>query len=201
MRRLLPLLLALGALGCGADAPSGPTERAPAARTTEEQDLRPVPIGRHPRFRPAAGAYDGDPVAGLPCGSPRSQRFGVHVELFAAGRVIVVPAGIGVAGGRREGAFVRGGRCRHRVSTTEPTGVVEIAHGTRATLGDLFAVWGEPLSERRIASFRGRVRAYVNGRRLVGAPGAIRLRRHAQIVLAIGPDVPVHSTFAFRAGL
>ena len=79
--------------------------------------------------------------------------------------------------------------------------MVEVSHGTRATLDDLFAVWGQPLSPRRIASFRGRVRAFVDGRRVGGDPGAIRLRRHAQIVLAIGPDVPIHSAFAFRAGL
>ncbi len=191
----------LPALGCGAAEPAARTEGSRPSAAIEEQDLRPVAIGRHPRFKPAAGAYDGRPVAGLSCGPAQAERFGVHVELFAAGRVVVVPAGIGIAGGRRDGAFVRGGRCRHALSTTDPTGVIEIVRGTRATLGDLFAVWGEPLSPRRIASFRGRVRAYVDGQRATGDPGAIRLRRHAQVVLAIGPDVPIHSSFAFRAGL
>ncbi|MBA2347031.1 MAG: hypothetical protein H0V81_01940, partial [Solirubrobacterales bacterium] len=174
---------------------------AAATQVIEEQDVRAVPIGRHPRFKPVAGQYDGAPVAGLPCGPTEAARFGVHLELFAAGRVIVVPAGIGVADGQQDGAFVRGGRCRHALSTTEPTGVVEVVHGTRATLGDLFALWGEPLTPRRIASFRGPVRAYVDGEVVEGDPAAIRLRHHTQIVLAIGPAVPVHSAFAFRAGL
>ncbi len=201
MRRSILVLLALLAVGCGAAEPSSRATNDPAVAAIAEQDVRAVPIGRHPRFKPAAVPYGGEPVAGLPCGPPEADRFGVHLELFAAGRVIVVPAGIGVAGGRRDGARVRGGRCLHALATTEPTGVVEVVHGTRATLGDLFDVWGRPLSPRRIASFRGRVRAYVNGRRVKSDPRAIPLRHHTQIVLAIGADVPVHSAFAFRAGL
>lgn len=174
---------------------------APPASTLDGQDVRAVPIGRSPRFRPAAARRDGAPVAGLRCTSRRA-RFGVHLELFAAGRVVVVPAGIGVAGPvRRDGAYVRGGSCRYAASTMEPTGVVEIVHGTSATLGDLFAVWGQPLSPTQLASFRGRVRAWVGGRRITGDPNAIKLGHHAQIVLAVGPEIPVHTAFAFRAGL
>lgn len=199
--------------GCGADRGAGEKrgageergagKRVGAARaaTLPPQDVRAVPIGRSRRFKPPATASDGAPVAGQRC-DKGADRFGVHLELFAAGRVIVVPAGIGVAPPvRRVGAYVRGGRCRYALSTTEPTGVVEVRHGTRATLGDLFALWGQPLGPTRIASFRGRVRAWVGGRRVAGDARAIPLRHHAQIVLVIGPDVPVHTAFAFRQGL
>lgn len=37
-----------------------------------------------------------------PSGLPAPRRFGVYVELFAHGRVILLPAGIGVAPPRRE---------------------------------------------------------------------------------------------------
>jgi hypothetical protein len=201
--RVPPALLALLLLaGCGGAqrTPGRPLERA-VGHAIPAQDLRPVPIGHGPRFQPAAGRYDARPAAGLPCGPVRAPRFGVHLELFAAGRVVVVPAGLGVVGGGRDGAFVRGGRCRHALSTTEPTGVIEVRHGAHATLGDLFALWGRPLSRTRLVGFRGPVRAWVDGRRWRADPRAIRLRRHAQIVLATGPEVPVHSAFAFRAGL
>ncbi len=216
VRRLLPTLAVLALAGCGsardtaetperADAgrraPDRPP-RAPSATELPPQDLRPVPIGRSPRFRPAAVVRRGAPVAGLRCDPGRARRFGVHLELFAAGRVVVVPAGIGIAPPRRrEGAYVRGGRCRYALATTEPTGVVEVVHGTRATLGDLFALWGAELGPRRLVGFEGRVRAWVGGRRIAGDPRAIRLTHHAQVVLAVGPEVPVHSAFAFRPGL
>jgi hypothetical protein len=78
--------------------------------------------------------------------------------------------------------------------------VIEVT-ATNLTLGHLFAVWGQPLSRMRMAGFRGRVRAYLDGRRWSGAPGAIPLRRHAQIVLEVGTHVPPHSTYRFPPGL
>jgi hypothetical protein len=45
------------------------------------------------------------------------------------------------------------------------------------------------------------VRAYVGGRRWLAAPQDIPLRRHAQIVLVVGPAVPVHPAYAFPPGL
>ncbi len=205
VRALAGLLAVLALAGCG-EQRRGPGARADRLGPADPvalppQDLRPVPVGRSAAFRPAAARRAGAPVAGLRC-RRAARRFGVHLELFAAGRVVVVPAGIGVAGPqRRAGAYVRGGRCRYGLSTTEPTGVVEVAHGTRATLGDLFALWGQPLGARRLAGFRGRVRAWVGGRRAPGDPRAIALAHHAQVVLAVGPPVPVHSAYAFRAGL
>ena len=69
------------------------------------------------------------------------------------------------------------------------------------TLGDLFDVWGQPLSHTRMAGFRGRVRAFVGGRRWNRGPRAIPLARHAQIVLEVGGYVPPHRTYLFPPGL
>jgi hypothetical protein len=193
----LALAGAAGATGCGA-APEDRPAAAPVPRA--------VPIGRAARFRPpatpTAAVRRRAPVRGLRCGPPDGRRFGVHLELFAAGRVVVVPAGIGIAApARREGAYVVPRSCRYAISTVEPTGVLELAAGTHARLGDLFALWGRPLGPRRLAGFRGHVRAWVDGRRHAGDPRAIALTPHRQIVLAVGRAVPVHAAFTFRAGL
>src|SRR5947199_244176 len=82
-----------------------------------------------------------------------------------------------------------------------PTGVVEVRAGARLTLGRLFAVWGQALTARRIASFAGPVSAFVGGRPWSGDPSAIPLTRHAEIVLEVGGYVPPHRTFLFRRGL
>jgi hypothetical protein len=131
---------------------------------------------------------------------------GAHVELFARGRVVIVPAGIGVAAPfARDGAFVRPRGCTYPLRTLDPTGVVEIDRRDRLTLRDLFHVWGEPLSRTRLAGFRTAVtrpvRAYVAGRRWRGAIGAIPLRRHAEIVLELGRYIRPHRVFLFRPGL
>jgi hypothetical protein len=168
----------------------------------------PTPIGVGPRFHPPA--VRGDVLHGRPLGSHRcgtgGSRFGVHVELFAHGRVVVVPAGIGVAAPRvRADAYVLPRGCSYAARTREPTGVVEVRHGSKLLLGDLFRIWGQPLSATRLAGFRttpsAPVRAYVGGRRWRGALQSIPLRRHAQIVLELGPLIPPHRAFLFRPGL
>ena len=159
----------------------------------------PVPIGVGPRYHPAPAARA---VAGLACSHQEAPRFGVHVELFANRRVVIVPAGIGiVAPLRRDGTYVLGGRCSYPLRTREPTGVVEVAEGARLTLQDLFAVWNQPLSATRLVGFAGRVRAYVGGRAWRGDVRAIPLTRHAEIVLEVGGYVPPHAFFTFRKGL
>jgi hypothetical protein len=119
----------------------------------------------------------------------------VHLELFAAGRVVIVPAAIGLRGAELELGRVTSARCRARVWTTDPTGVVGFERGL--TLGDLFTVWGRQLGPTRLLGFRGRVRLYVDGIRRSIDPRALRLRDRAELVLELGPFVPPHRSYRF----
>jgi hypothetical protein len=195
-------------LACGAAvavAVSGCAGAPDVAIVAPDASIVATPIGTGKAFRPAplsAGARDAQPVAGLRCGAVTGRRFGAHIELFARGRVVVVPAGIGIAPPhRRDGAYVDGGRCHYPLRTREPTGVIEIEHGTRASVGDLFDLWGQPLSRRRLAGFSGDVRAAVGGREWRGDPRAIPLTPHAQIVLQVGPRIAPHPSYRFPPGL
>jgi hypothetical protein len=128
----------------------------------------------------------------------------VHVELFIRRRVLIVPAGVGVSSPARSSfSRVRPGGCTYPLRTLDPTGVIEVVRGTHATLGDFFAVWGQPLGRRRIAGFRSRadVLIFVDGRRWRGDPRRIPLRRHANIVLELGGYVPPHPRYLFTSRL
>ena len=104
----------------------------------------PTPIGVGPDFTLAAGPPAA--VPGLGCTTGRRPRRSVHVELFARGRALLLPAGIGVGRPRRMAAgTVVGGRCRYPLATLDPTGTVRIAVSRTLHLGDLFRVWGQPL--------------------------------------------------------
>ena len=46
------------------------------------------------------------------------------------------------------------------------------------TLGDVFAIWGQPLRGNQVASATGLVVAYVNGERPSGDPSQIALQAH-----------------------
>jgi hypothetical protein len=145
----------------------------------------PTPIGVGALYHPAPAAHS----AGLLC-TRGGARYGVHLELFAHRRVVIVPAGIGVRRG-----------CSYPLRTRTPTGVVEVRHGTRLTLGRLFDVWGTSLSRTGLGDFRGSVRAFLDGRPWRGDLRAIPLRPHAQIVLELGGYIPPHPSYRFRDGL
>jgi hypothetical protein len=164
----------------------------------------PVPTGRGAQFKlePRPPGLRGQPIAGRPCGRDPGPRALAHLELFAAGRVVPIPPGIGVVPPlRRLRAQVLGGRCSYPLRTTEPTGLIELRPGERATLGDFFAIWGQPLSRTRMASFRDApVRAYLNGRRYPGDPADLPLALHAVVVLEVGPYVAPHARYRYPPG-
>jgi hypothetical protein len=189
--------------GCGSGGP-GPhrTTARPASAGIPARLLREArPIGPGPRFHPPARG----PIPGA-CRHMIGSREAVHVEVFAAGRVLLVPAAIGVRGPvARDAGRIVAARCFGALATLEPTGVVLLRPGARLTLASLFRAWGQPLTRGRVASFattRHRpVRVYVQGREVPTAPGSVRLRRHGEVVVEIGPFVPPHMTYTFPPGL
>jgi hypothetical protein len=186
--------------GCGSTKsqtePSVATPAPPAALVAEAR-----PIGRGPRFQPAVSG----PVLGA-CTRRLGPRDGVHIEVFAANRVVLIPAGIGMRAPLQLSAGrITGALCYGELVTLDPTGVVLVRAGTRAVLADLFRSWGEPLSGRRLASFSASpgaaVAVFVDGRPWRGPPAAVPLRRHAEIVLEVGPHVPPHAAYTFPPGM
>jgi hypothetical protein len=130
----------------------------------------------------------------------------VHVEVFAANRVVLLPAGIGTRPPRGFSAGrISRARCYGALVTLEPTGVVLVRAEARLRLDDLFRAWGQPLSRARLASFSTgaarRVAVFVDGRRWRAAPGEVPLRRHSEIVLEVGPYVPPHPSYTFPPGV
>jgi hypothetical protein len=197
LRLLAPVTLATVVLaGCGSADHAVPASGGlPADLEAEAR-----PIGRGANFHP--------PVSGPVIGECRRRlgpRVGVHVELFAADRVVVVAAGIGT---RRPYAFSAGrisaARCYGDLVTLEPTGVVQARPGPQLQLSDLFRAWGQPLSAQRLSAFSAPagkpVTVFVDGRRWRGSPGAVPLAPHSEIVLEAGPFVPPHRSYTFPPG-
>jgi hypothetical protein len=196
-RRVLASALASAAvvlMGCGSSGRSAGSA-LPAKLVAQAR-----PIGHGARFHPPSTGS----VVGR-CQSRLGLRFGAHVELFAANRVVLVAAGIGTRPPLRYSAGrIALARCYGALVTLEPTGVVLVRRGQHATLSELFRSWGQPLSELTLASFpagAGRsVEVFVNGRRRHGSPGNVPLTSHSEIVLEVGPRVPPHASYTFPPG-
>jgi hypothetical protein len=193
------LLMAAAAVpACGSASP--PRGAAASASIPRSLLTEARPIGTGPRFTlPASG-----PVAGT-CEQSVGPRVGVHVEVFAANRVLLLPAGIGVrTPWTKLNGRITGAHCYGALVTLDPTGLVLVRPGSRLTLGDLFRAWGEPLSRTRLTSFAAaagtQVAVFVGGRPWPGPPASVPLTRHAEIVLEVGPHVPPHSSYAFPLG-
>jgi hypothetical protein len=203
-------LLAVALPGCGTTHRPGATTTPLAATRGHSPYAAGIPkallaearpIGAGPRFHPApTGATVGR------CARRLGSRSAVHVEVFAANRVVIVPAGIGVrppltlAAGR-----ITGARCYGALVTLEPTGVVLVRAHEPIPLSSLFRSWGQPLSPFRLGSFvaspHTHVAVFVDGRRWRGAPGSVPLESRSEIVLEVGPHVPPHRSFAFPRGV
>jgi hypothetical protein len=148
------------------------------------------PIGVGPGFRlPALSspARRRAPIAGLTCRPGRlAGSIVAHLEIFARRETLIIPTGIGIVAGR----------CRYPLRTLSPSGLID-AGRPGLTLGDLFAIWGQPLRPRRLAGFTGPIVAYVGGRRVQGNISDIRIRHHSQIVVEVSGYVPPHAHYVF----
>jgi hypothetical protein len=186
------------AAACGSAGQPGGQPASPAIPSALLSQARPIGVG--PRFHP--------PVSGQVSGSCKpalGPRGGVHVEVFAANRVLLLPAGIGTRPPRTSlDGRITAARCYGALVTLDPTGMVLLRPGARLTLGTLFSSWGEPLSRTRLASFTAAagtgVTVFIDGKPWPGAPTAVPLTWHAEIVLEVGPHVPPHTSYTFPPG-
>jgi hypothetical protein len=111
-----------------------------------------------------------------------------HLDLFAAGRRVTVPANIGIDAS---------GRYLAALHTHDSTGIMHVESPTAVsyTLGQFFGVWGVRLDARCIgglcASGAKRLKTWVNGRPVAGDPTRIILDEHQEIVLAYGTTAQV----------
>jgi hypothetical protein len=191
---MIAMLLSMlaGLLGGGPQA-AHPTAVMPV--------MTPIGVGR--RFQLSAAGpsvRNRSPVGGLSCSQHAARVAAAHIELFANGRALLLPPGIGVAPPvARHGARIVSGGCGYPLRTLDPTGVVWLDREHGLSLGSLFRVWGQPLGRHRLAGFRSRVpvRVYVDGVRRDGSPAATPLVDDAEIVVEIGRYIRPHTMFGF----
>jgi len=125
-----------------------------------------------------------------------------HLDLYAGGRHLPVPALIGINEQQRY---------LDPLHTHDASGIIHIESPTKTayTLGQFFAVWGVRLTDRCIGGLcnngGNQLRAYVNGKRVTANPARIELAAHQEIVLTYGSPSQeprkIPSSYPFPAGL
>ena len=161
-----------------------------------------VPLETGPALAPA-GALPAAQGAGfaVQCGATEQVATHIHSHLavFVNGQPRSIPLGVGFTGqvqvqSTPHGPFANGtSGCLYWLHTHAADGIVhvEAPAGRTFVLGQLFGIWGQPLTATHVGPATGTVTAYVNGQRWSGAIENIPFQSHEAIQLDVGtPLVP-----------
>jgi hypothetical protein len=157
-----------------------------------------IPLETGRLLAPASTSATGRTVDGIQCDAAEQVAYHVHTHLavYVDGRLRPLPAGVGIVEPEAEatpaGAFDAASRCYYWLHVHAQDGVIHIESPTLTTytLGQFFAIWGQPLSADRVGPDRGPVAVFVDGRRVVGDPAAITLGSHRDIQIDVGRPAP-----------
>lgn len=129
----------------------------------------------------------GQPIANIRCdsGEQLAVHYHAHVDLIYKGQPAAIPAQVGITS-----------TCFYWTHTHQSSGIVHIeapkeSASRQFTLGDFFQVWGQPLSDQQVATFKlssgDQLKMWVDGKPYTGDPRKIVLKSHTQVAVEIGP--------------
>ncbi len=144
-------------------------------------------------------APTGQTIAGVACNSTEqlSSHHHAHLAIFVNGQGRSLPLGIGIAPVLGVQPTPRGdfasssSTCFYWLHVHATDGIIHIESPTEQvfTLGQVFAVYGQPLSSTQVGAGTGTVTATVNGQSHAGSPADIPLGQHDQVVLNVGGPI------------
>ena len=153
-----------------------------------------VPLEEGKLLASATTAARGAPVDGISCNANEQVAYHVHTHLsvYVNGVLRPIPAGIGivhpVAVPTAHGSFDEATQCYYWLHVHAQDGVIHIESPTQRsyTLGQFFDIWHQPLGRAQVAGAKGHLTIFVNGRRYLGNPRAIRLGSRESIQIDVG---------------
>jgi hypothetical protein len=142
----------------------------------------------------------GQAVGTLNCATPGDTYTYAHLSIYYNGQPLTIPASIG----RVEPTIAAQTGCVYPVHTDDGSGKIRIdATNTAAsyTLGQFFAVWGEPLTASNVAGLSGTPTTYINDGGVLtpytGDLASINLTAHREITIAINSPLTQVPTYTW----
>ena len=143
-------------------------------------------------------------VSGIPCASNEqlAVHYHAHLTMIIDGNQTTLPAGVGID---------NTARCLYWLHVHSADGIIHIeapatAANRKFTLGDVFGIWGKPLSKSQVGATvltnHQKLEMWVDGKPYAGDPSKIVLGKYTQVVLEVSPpEVPPPTNYVFPAGL
>jgi len=144
----------------------------------------------------------GQTVMGLNCEPTMDETYHVHthVSIFLNGEALAVPGQIGIVDTSATA------QCFYNIHTHDSSGKIHVEAPAPGmfTLGQLFAIWGEPLETTNIGGITGLpVVVYVTDAGVVtkdtGDWKAIELKSHREVTIQIGTAITEIPNFTWTA--
>jgi hypothetical protein len=130
----------------------------------------------------AAAGGQGAPIADVNCAKSEEYHIHSHLTIIRDGQPLAIPANAGIVPG-----------CTYDLHTHDSTGIIHVESPAprRFTLGQFFAVWGQPLSLSNVAGLTGQpIAVYINDagnfRQYTGDPREIEFAAHREITFVVG---------------
>ena len=208
------LLVALTGCGGGGDSSNPPQSPAPptpvppapppppppggsilpplSATIVDLTDNHAVGVSHWPSGNTSDGG-SGSPVQGIDCNDPPVETYHVHthVSIFLNGEQLAVPGQVGIV------STGPSTDCHYEIHTHDSSGKIHVEAPASGvfTLGQLFAIWGQPLESANVAGLMNMpVVIYLtdNGVAAIeeGDPKAIELKSHREITIQVGTAIP-----------
>jgi len=158
---------------------------------------KPIGATAWPDGDTASGGHGQTTPDGIACEPDMSDNYHVHVHvaIIKDSQMQAIPQNIGLPNG-----------CFYEMHTHDATGVVHIEAPAyqRFTLGNLFSVWGQPLSPSNVAGITGRpVAAFINDGGEVwqyqGDLADIEMVSHRSITLQLGSTMDTIPSYSWGA--
>jgi hypothetical protein len=190
-KKIAICVLAAALFGCGGGGGSAnTTSPAPTQATGSTAPVlaaNATMIGTSPGIAPTwadgstASGGNGTPVGGVGCLVNEDYHIHSHLTIIKDGVTQRIPQHIGLGG------------CAYELHTHDYSGMIHVETSTakKFTLGQFFAVWGEPLSRTNVAGLSGAsARFFISDADVLTEytddPNSIELVNHRSIYIVIG---------------
>ncbi len=164
-----------------------------------------------PNLAPATTTLAGQSVDGISCRKQAKEtvkyHIHVHVEVYVDGKMMRLPAGIGITNPPLLEKYSKGDfydvglyDCLYWLHTHVADGVIHVEAPAKQTftLGEFFDIWNQPLGPNQVGPAKAKVVVFENGKQLVGNPRATQLLPHAVIQIDVGSRVVPFHQFPFK---